>query len=255
VVIKDATLEFVARLSSRVFLGEELCRNDAWLKITKEYTIDAFKAALKMSLVPSFLKPFARLLSADCRLVRGELNQACAILAPIIKKRKALKAQALATGKPIPVFNDVIDWAETESDGHDYDPAVLQLLLSFAAIHTTSELTVQAMLMLANNPEQIKPLREEMITVLRAEGWKKSALYNMKLLDSAIKEAQRTKPTSFRTLLACLSLRQFYANITSLDAPTCPQGPSSTRRRYHSQGRAALCGQFRHAQSRSPLPP
>jgi cytochrome P450 len=49
----------------------------------------------------------------------------------------------------------------------------------------------QCILELAHHPEIIAPLREEISRVLKTEGWKKSALYNMKLLDSVIKESLR----------------------------------------------------------------
>src|SRR3954465_5975437 len=42
IVIKDTVLDLVARLSSRVFLGKNLCRNKRWLEIAKSYTVDAF---------------------------------------------------------------------------------------------------------------------------------------------------------------------------------------------------------------------
>lgn len=198
--IKDCTLDLVSRISSRVFLGEEVCRNEAWLKITKAYTVDAFKAAVKLTLLPSFFKPLAARFSKDCNLVRQEIQEARDIITPVLEKRRALKENAKANGEPVPTFDDAIDWAENEHDGTPYDPAIFQLVLSFAAIHTTTDLTCQVLLLLAQNPEAITPLREEIIKVLKAEGWRKSALYNMKLLDSAIKEGQRIKPAALMSM-------------------------------------------------------
>lgn len=43
-------------------------------------------------------------------------------------------------------------------------------------------------------PDLVDELRQEISTVLRSEGWKKRALFNRKLLDSVVKEAQRLKP-------------------------------------------------------------
>lgn len=159
-----------------------------------------------MTLLPSVLKPLARWFSPDCKRVRQEFQQARDIIAPVLERRRALKAKAKDAGEPIPVFNDAIDWAESESNGQPYDAAVFQMLLSFAAIHTTSELTCEVLILLANEPELIAPLRQEMIEVLRVEGWRKSALYQMKLLDSAIKEAQRIKPNILRMSFLAMSL-------------------------------------------------
>jgi hypothetical protein len=55
-------------------------------------------------------------------------------------------------------------------------------------------LATQVIYDLAQNPDIIGPLRKEIIEVLTEGGWKKSSLYNLKLMDSVIKETQRLKP-------------------------------------------------------------
>lgn len=192
--ILDSMLDLIARLSSRVFLGDRLCRNEEWLKVTKEYTGDAFKAAQKLTLVPSLFKVLVPIFSADYRVVRAQLRRAQSLIRPVIEERHALKEQARKAGKPVPVFNDAIDWAEAECGGYSYDPASFQLLLSFAAIHTTSDLLSKIMLLLATEPTLMDPLREEMVSVLSKGGWSKTSLFNMKLVDSTMKEAQRVMP-------------------------------------------------------------
>ncbi|KAG5655316.1 hypothetical protein KAF25_010468 [Fusarium avenaceum] len=192
--IQDATLDLVARLSSRVFLGDEICRNEAWLKITKDYTVLAFTAAAKMNLVPALFRPLAMWLDPTCKQLRAALAGAQSIMAPVIEARRKLVVEAQENGQQIPVFNDAIEWAEAEAKDPSYNATVFQLTISFAAIHTTTDLLTQTLIRLADKPEVIAPLREEIVAVLKTEGWKKTALYNMKLLDSAIKEAQRLKP-------------------------------------------------------------
>ncbi|KAI8267504.1 Cytochrome P450 monooygenase 2 [Colletotrichum sp. SAR11_239] len=193
---KDAILDLVARLSSRVFLGDELCRNEAWLRVTKDYTVISFMAAMKLTFVPRPLRPLVHWFLPDCRLVRQHLSQARALISGVIEQRRSAKREAAAKGEEAPSYNDAIEWAEMECKGQAYDAAVFQLTLSFAAIHTTTDLLAQTMLFLANQPELITPLREEVVQVLKAEGWRKTALYNMKLMDSALKETQRMKPNS-----------------------------------------------------------
>ncbi|UQC91170.1 ent-kaurene oxidase [Colletotrichum lupini] len=195
---QDTILDLVARLSSRVFLGPELCRNEDWLRITKDYTVLSFTAAVKLRAVPFRLRPLLHWFSADCRRTRESLAEAQKLIAPVIEKRRAEKRAAAAGGQATetPVSNDAIEWAEAEAQGGAYDAATFQLTLSFVAIHTTTDLLAQTLIYLAREPELIDPLRAEIVEVLKAEGWKKSALYNMKLLDSAIKETQRMKPVS-----------------------------------------------------------
>ncbi|KAI8941464.1 hypothetical protein NX059_002683 [Plenodomus lindquistii] len=196
VCIKDSILDLIARVSSRVFLGDELCRNQEWIDLTKAYTINAFKAALKMSFIPKYLVRAYSWLSSDGKIVRQNGEDAIRIITPVIEKRNALKAQARKDGTPVKPFNDALEWAELESRGAPFDMGVLQLLMSFAAIHTTTDLLTQTLLRLANQPELITRLREEIIDVISVEGFKKSALFNMKLVDSALKETQRIKPNS-----------------------------------------------------------
>ncbi|CAI6341409.1 unnamed protein product [Periconia digitata] len=198
--LADSILNLVARLSSRVFLGEELCRDEEWLAITKEYTVDGFRAAVELAIVPQFLKFLLPLFSSKCQVVRRKANRAREIITPVIENRRALKNKARLEGKPIPSFNDALDWGETETKGMKYNPADFQLTLAFAAIHTTSDLLCKTLGLLAEHPDSFKPLREEMITVLKQDGWKKSALYNMKLLDSTLKEAQRVRPNSLLSM-------------------------------------------------------
>ncbi|KAJ0384391.1 hypothetical protein COL922a_008446 [Colletotrichum nupharicola] len=200
---KDAILDLVARLSSRVFLGDELCRNEAWLRVTKDYTVISFMAAMKLTFVPRPLRPLVHWFLPGCRLVRQHLAQARALISGVIEQRRAAKREAAAKGEEAPSYNDAIEWAEMECKGQAYDAAVFQLTLSFAAIHTTTDLLAQTMLFLANQPELITPLREEVVQVLKAEGWRKTALYNMKLMDSALKETQRMKPNSM-----CITFRR-----------------------------------------------
>ncbi|KAJ0340184.1 hypothetical protein COL922a_003616 [Colletotrichum nupharicola] len=61
---------------------------------------------------------------------------------------------------------------------------------------------------LAQHPELFQPLREELVRVLGTEGLKKSALNNLKLMDSVLKESQRLKPA-----LLCTWCRLATANI------------------------------------------
>lgn len=210
--LKESILQLVARLSSRVFLGEGICRNEDWLKITQQYTVTSFKAATKLNNYPRIIRRLVNLVDGDCKRLRGALVRARDIIGPVIEKRRELKEEARSSGLPVPSFNDAIEWAECESNGHDIDAVVLQLALSFVAIHTTTDLLAQTLLFLANDPEIIEPLRQEMVEVLQLEGWKKTALYKMKLLDSAIKETQRMKPTGMRKYTSLRNTSQHGTN-------------------------------------------
>lgn len=113
-------------------------------------------------------------------------------------------------------------------DGRAYEPHLSQLTLSVAAIHTTSDLLTQMVLDLAEHAGQgpegeeeneegregvkegrrglLAALRAEIVEVLGREGWKKTSLYGLKLLDSCIRETQRLKPIGAGEFVLFLSL-------------------------------------------------
>lgn len=193
--IKDDVLDFISRLSSRVFLGDEVCRNEDWLAITKSYTLNAFLSAQALRPYPAWLRYAANQFLPQCKILRQQVSDSRRIIEPVLQKRRDLRQQAYEKGEPVPSFNDGIDWFDEESNGKVYDVAGSQLGLSLVAIHTTTDLLVETMLRIAENPELFGALRKELVEVLSTEGWKKTALTNMKLMDSVLKEAQRMKPT------------------------------------------------------------
>ena len=74
-------------------------------------------------------------------------------------------------GQPVPHFDDALDWAqEAAALRAACNPTIFQLTLSVATIHTSTDLLVQVVLDLAQHPGFFKPLRDEISTVLRADG-------------------------------------------------------------------------------------
>jgi cytochrome P450 len=147
-----------------------------------------------MSFMPSLFRYLTPWISNDAKLARKNLRHARAILEPILEQRKQAKAEAVKNGKPAPIYDDMLEWLEQESQGTELDHVVYQMSLSFAAIHTTSNLLGQVITRLANEPHLITELRKEIIEVLSTERFTKAALVNLKLMDSAIKETQRLAP-------------------------------------------------------------
>ena len=197
-MIKPVLLDVVARLSSRVFLSEKLCRNNEWLQIIKEYTINLFFAALELRLYPRFSRKVVHWFLPKCKMLRAQFAEARRVITLVIEERRRIKQANRAAGRPALEFNDALEWAENEAEamGVPCDEAKFQLMISIAAIHTTTDLLEQVMLDLAQHPGILQPLQEEIIQSLRNSGWKKTSLYNMKLLDSVIKESQRMKPAA-----------------------------------------------------------
>ncbi|GME27846.1 putative cytochrome p450 [Neofusicoccum parvum] len=191
--LKHFILEYVARLSTRIFLGPELCRNREWLDIFIGYTVDAFLAVHELRGYPSFLRPLVNAFLPGPRRVRATIARARAMIVPEMEKRRAAVAAAAARGEKVK-GKDTVTWMDEVAKGRPYDAVLNQLFFSVAALHTTSDLITHAMLDLLEHPEVADQLREEIRAVVRAEGWKKTSLYKMKLMDSFLKESQRINP-------------------------------------------------------------
>ncbi|KAF4822356.1 Cytochrome P450 monooygenase 1 [Colletotrichum tropicale] len=193
VLLGDVLIRIVARVSSVIFLGPELCRNPDWLKITVNYTNTATNAAKVLRRWPVFMYKFIHWFLPECQTVRVMMNEARATIAPVLEKRRAQK-----TADPSLEFHDALDWYESAAKkmGVEYDPAAQQLGLSVSAILTSNDLMSQSIMDLCKNPDMFEPLRNEIRSVLGDGGWKPTTLYSMKLLDSVLKETLRLKPVA-----------------------------------------------------------
>lgn len=92
----------------------------------------------------------------------------------------------------------MIDAAD-ESEGKPSKLAHRQLLLTLAAIHTSTMATTHVLFDLCARPEYIEPIRDEIEQAIKENGgWQKQTLNKMQKLDSFLKESQRVAPPSLR---------------------------------------------------------
>lgn len=219
VMAYETMLDVVSRVSSRMFLGEELCRDPDWLDVTKRFTNLAFGTAAALKSYPLWLRPLLNRVMPESRELRRFAARGREIVAPVIHRRQALCEEAVLQKKPVPRFDDAISWFEEEGADPRLDPATLQLMLSVVSIHTTTDLLTETLLQLSRQPQLIEELRAEISGVLKTRGWDKQALFNMKLLDSVIKETQRVAPI----LLASMQ-RTATADIKLSTGDVIPKG-------------------------------
>ncbi|KAI0059476.1 hypothetical protein BV25DRAFT_1840322 [Artomyces pyxidatus] len=52
--------DIVCRTTNRVFVGLDICRNEDYLRLNIDFTIEVFKSAVVLNLFPDFLKPYLR---------------------------------------------------------------------------------------------------------------------------------------------------------------------------------------------------
>ncbi|KAI8154212.1 Cytochrome P450 monooygenase 1 [Colletotrichum sp. SAR 10_70] len=188
---KSVLLQLVARVSSRVFVGPELCANQEWLDVSVNYTIHAMVAAEALAKWPSFLRPFVHWVLPEVRNMKAEASRARQIIQPVFAKRREENRIAREAGERTSKVADTIGWLDEVAKGQAYDDGLMQVGLTFAAIHTTSELVCGIISDLCDHPQWFEPLREEMCFAIKTHGWSKKALQYMKLTDSMMKESQR----------------------------------------------------------------
>jgi cytochrome P450 len=187
----------VARLSSLVFLGEKLCRDETWLNVSVNYTIDAFNAARNLRNWPAIARFLVHWFLPSMQKVRHHKKVAAAIVQKEITMRDLIREGKLPEETPPRKHEDALDWFRDVASGRPFNETVAQIGLSVAAIHTTSNMLTNVMYDLTAHPEFIQPLRAEIKAVVEEDGvLKKSSLTKMKLMDSVMKESQRTTPMS-----------------------------------------------------------
>ncbi|KAF4778327.1 hypothetical protein HER10_EVM0003167 [Colletotrichum scovillei] len=211
IVLRDLIIRLISRMSGRVFVGENLCRNERWLDLVINYGENSVLGMRKLRLWPSFLKTMATNWIPECRDLKAQVKEAWDLVAAELEARHAKN-----DGKE---YNDTIYWFEELAAGKPYNFGASQLMLAVVSIGTTSDLIAQTLVDIFQHPELIEPLREEITACLEKEGWKKTALYNMKLLDSVLNESQRLKPNQISSMF-----RQATANVTLSDGTKIPKG-------------------------------
>ncbi|KAI0362950.1 cytochrome P450, partial [Pilatotrama ljubarskyi] len=117
---------------------------------------------------------------------------------------------------------DMLQWLVDSPEGKNdtlKEVSDRVMMLNFAAIHTSSNSVSLTLYHLAEHPECIQPLREEIESVIGEEGWTKAALGRLWKLDSVLKEFQR-----FNGLGLVSLVRKAMKDITLRDGTFIPRG-------------------------------
>ncbi|KAK3301210.1 cytochrome P450 monooxygenase [Chaetomium fimeti] len=217
--IKSRIGSFVSRLSSRVFLGPKLCRDSEWLEIAQSHTVNLFQASMAMREGPSLRRLLSFWFNPLYKRLRSQAHAARRILKPLIETRKAEVRKALAAGEKPEKVADLIGWMVAQAQASDIDYAAGQLGMSVVGIHTTTEALAEALVDLCQHPSLFQPLREEIVRELKDQGWTRTTLHRMRLMDSFLKESQRLHPAS-----AASVNRYLYADVKLSDGTVLPKG-------------------------------
>ncbi|OLN88210.1 Ent-kaurene oxidase 1 [Colletotrichum chlorophyti] len=199
--ITDKLLRVIAMASGRVFIGPELCRNEEYLDAAINYAVDLMTAIRAVADIRPWMRPFTAGSKPEVKKLQRRVQEADRFLRPVVKARREA-AMNPDYQKPDDMLQWMMDAQSKFGKKGDEELARYQLSISFAAIHTTTATTTNALYTLAAMPELVSMLREDIQTALAESNgvFTSSAMQNMKKLDSFLKETMRyyaLGPTSF----------------------------------------------------------
>ncbi|PCH34304.1 cytochrome P450 [Wolfiporia cocos MD-104 SS10] len=209
--------QLVARTSNRAFIGTTMCRNKEYLDIVIGFTTDVAKGRLVLGFVPPFLKRFVGPLLPWSR---NAMRRFRALVTPVVVQRQRELERRGKDWAEKP--QDLLTWLveEAKAVGGSTDLIVQALLTSnFVATHTSSSSLTHALYHIAANPEFVEPLRQEIESAIKSDGWTKAALGKMMKLDSFMRESQRMNGISGISVI-----RKALQNVKLSDGTIVPAG-------------------------------
>ncbi|GAB1319341.1 Ent-kaurene oxidase [Madurella fahalii] len=187
-VAYDLLLSFIHRITSLVFVGKAYCYNPIWTSAVTELPINVEITKFVLLPFPAFLRRF---------------------VAPLIPQRNrnfrhrgAVRGLLFPPSEKIAVKEEPSVMKLLIESGKDTDPDSITsrlLILTGAALHTSSMAITHAIFDLCSMPEYIEPLRSEAQTALARDNgeWKFSTIKKLRRLDSFLKESQRVNQSTF----------------------------------------------------------
>ncbi|KAL9063655.1 MAG: hypothetical protein Q9161_009356 [Pseudevernia consocians] len=179
----------VLSVSSRIFVGESYCRNEEWLQVISAYLSEVVTTAKALRPYHPILRPLFRPFLAPKGRMSGIMKKAEQILLPAIKDRQESYSEHL----------DLLQFLVDTSPDGKIMPIILKLLvLTSAALHTSTMAAVNALYDMCSRPEHIESLRNEAVATLQADNqsWQFSTIKQLKQLDSFMKESLRLSDSS-----------------------------------------------------------
>ena len=188
----DTFLPTIARITGRVLVGPELCRNPEWIELTIQNTQGIMKHAMGIrAIYPKMWQWLAPWTYPGRHELPALRKRAAELIEPIVRERVNTKAGSEKR-------RDAVQWLIDNSAGKPMTPKEVSdslLFLFMAGIHTTSATIVSIVYDLVAHLEIIPELIQE-IKEAQAESpeWTKNSLAKLRKMDSFMKESQRLHP-------------------------------------------------------------
>ncbi|KAJ4355133.1 hypothetical protein N0V95_003215 [Ascochyta clinopodiicola] len=189
-------MRIVTRTSNRLFVGKQLCANEAYLNLCTAFAQDVPVAGILIRLIPSVLHPLlAPIITLPNRYHNHKIRQ---MLRPEILRRLQI-AKRGDDDAPNDFLQWYITYARKSLEPEESTPKFVSdriATVNFAAIHTSTFTSVNAIYDIVSSPDMTTILSEiqaEVQSVMPPvdERWNKSSVQRMVKTDAILRESMR----------------------------------------------------------------
>ncbi|KAF4619932.1 hypothetical protein D9613_004667 [Agrocybe pediades] len=203
VPVFDGLVEVISRITTRAFMGLDLCRNTEFRRLCVQSVMELVKGRL-LHLFPTFLRPIIGRKITD---VEGVTSGIAHHLQPIISYR--LEQERLYgidwPDKPNDLMSWLLDAAKVSGEARTPENMAKRMIVfSFASTYSSAVAFSQVLYELSARPEYIEPLREEVRAVVGENGWTKAAIGKLFKIDSFFRETQRVNGLGLVLMSRCV---------------------------------------------------
>ena len=193
-VLTSVTIRVVAC----VIVGEELARDEEFLKVAKTYFKSNFLAGVILLKLP--LGIFRNVLGGPIAYVqRQKLRKLISLVSPVIEKRMQEKAQGVEKSERM----DGIEWTLKLSEEYPFESnesgpvwGISKELIQnlWAGGSSPAAVITQMLFHILEDPSYLEPMRKEVEAAVAKHGWSERIINDLPLQDSFIREVNRFYP-------------------------------------------------------------
>ncbi|PIL30288.1 cytochrome P450 [Ganoderma sinense ZZ0214-1] len=231
------------RAINRSFVGLPLCRNEEYLSLVAEFTQQIVQDGATLRLVPKLIRSFIAPFIIKAKKIAG---RAVTYLRPVVEQRMSALAELGDDQKESQKPNDLLQFILDTAVQKGEDLSVIAqrlLMLNVATSFTFSMLVTHVLYHVAEKPELLQSLRDEIQSTISAKGgWTLDSMKHMWKLDSILRETLRYYGMTYTTLT-----RRAMTDVTLSDGTRLPEGTllqAATYQQHHDDAYFTDAGTF-----------
>ncbi|KAL9122025.1 MAG: hypothetical protein Q9187_001417 [Circinaria calcarea] len=164
VILLPEVVRIIIKISQRVFVGEELCQDQRWLKTITDCTSGAFGSITILWQYKWIMRPLVAWQLPGLRAIHKHRADARKLLKPVVEKR--LEAMENTSFKLLPDLIQLIINGTKDGKGRSVDYQLnAQIGTGRAALFTTGLTVFHLLYDLMIHPEYVEPIRQEILAL------------------------------------------------------------------------------------------